>query len=358
MIASIQTAVTFQLLAGCSLSQPSDQVQKAGTGLHYRPLGGATLESLVADQVHHGNARFINPFSTLDRRNFGRILKWKLFTENKYRNYYEEEQVIETSIAWQEINASKDLSITLIKHAGLLIKDVDSYLLIDPVFDKIFWFIKDFTPLTNIAEMPSPDHLLITHGHYDHFDLDSLSSLPQTTHVLAPLGYGRLFHGLGMENRVELDWFSSWADKEREIHFLPCNHWTMRNPIEGPNTGLWGSYLIRTKAGATIYISGDTAFFDGFDELGQRFAIDLAIFNLGAYEPRGFMAPSHMNPQETYLAYRQLGARHLMLAHWGSFRLGDEPVHFPPLDMQVELRKHGAEAELLEAKHGKTLYYQ
>jgi hypothetical protein len=36
--------------------------------------------------------------------------------------------------------------VTLIKHAGLLIKDQGSYLLILPVFGKIFLFIDDYTP--------------------------------------------------------------------------------------------------------------------------------------------------------------------------------------------------------------------
>jgi L-ascorbate metabolism protein UlaG (beta-lactamase superfamily) len=131
----------------------------------------------------------------------------------------------------------------------------------------------------------------------------------------------------------------------------------MRNPLVGPNTGLWGSYLIRTKSGANIYISGDTAYFDGFEQLGEEFDIDLAIFNLGAYEPRWFMAPSHMNPDETVMAFRDLNACHLSIVHWGTFRLGDEPVHFPPLDIHEALRKQALGNHYWELKHGHTVTY-
>jgi L-ascorbate metabolism protein UlaG (beta-lactamase superfamily) len=130
----------------------------------------------------------------------------------------------------------------------------------------------------------------------------------------------------------------------------------MRNPIAGPNHSLWGSYLIHTASGYTIYLSGDTAYFDGFDQLGKEFDIDLAVFNLGAYEPRWFMAPSHINPAETVKAFKALKAGQLMIVHWGTFRLGDEPVHFPSIQIKQELEKEGLLDRLVDLKHGQTLF--
>jgi L-ascorbate metabolism protein UlaG (beta-lactamase superfamily) len=130
----------------------------------------------------------------------------------------------------------------------------------------------------------------------------------------------------------------------------------MRNPVRGPNHSLWGSYLIRTASGHTLYISGDTAYFDGFRDIGREFEIDLAIINLGAYEPRWFMAPSHMNPAETVAAFQQLGAKKLIIVHWGTFRLGDEPVHFPPMDLKPELAKAGLLDRWVDIRHGETYF--
>jgi len=126
--------------------------------------------------------------------------------------------------------------------------------------------------------------------------------------------------------------------------------------VRGPNRSLWGSYLIRTAGGKTIYLSGDTGYFDGYADIGKEFDIDLAIFNLGAYEPRWFMAPSHMNPVETVQAFKELRAKKLMIVHWGSFQLGDEPVHFPPLDLKRELEKEGLLDRWVELSHGETHY--
>ena len=75
---------------------------------------------------------------------------------------------------------------------------------------------------------------------------------------------------------------------------------------------------------------------------------------MGAYAPRWFMAPSHMNPQETVDAFKRLRAKKLMIVHWGTFRLGDEPVHFPPLDLRNELEKQGLLDRWVDIKHGET----
>lgn len=118
---------------------------------------------------------------------------------------------------------------------------------------------------------------------------------------------------------------------------------------------LWGSYLIQGASGRTIFISGDTAYFDRYGELGEAFDIDLAVFNLGAYEPRWFMAQSHMNPAECVQAFQALRARRLLAVHWGTFRLGDDPVHLPPVELQREMKKAGMEGCLVHLEHGQSM---
>ena len=326
--------------------------------LRYRPLNGRRMRDLALRKVHHGDGRFLNPFSDIPRGRLGSVLKWKWFAKNHFKPYYPEEKVTPVRLEWERILNGTGLEITLIKHAGVLIRDAEALLLVDPIFDGLSGFIKDFSPLMgDVTAMPQPKHILITHGHYDHLDKRSLMSWGADTHVISPPGYGHLFNGLGMTRRTQLDWYERYSEGGREIVFLPCNHWSMRNPLMGPNTGLWGSYLIRTKCGANVYISGDTAYFDGFEQLGSEFDIDLAVFNLGAYEPRWFMAASHMNPDETVKAFCDLNARHLSVVHWGTFRLGDEPVHFPPRAIRQSLQQQNLAHRYLELHHGDTVTY-
>lgn len=328
------------------------------TGLHYRPLNGTLLTDIAKRKLHHGNGRFANPLGLSREGRLAELLRWKFFSSNRFSSHLDDQPVVPVQVDWQAVEAHPGLSVTFLKHAGFLIKDARRHLLIDPVFDKIFWFIEDFSPLVPAVQqhMPEPDEILITHGHYDHLDLAALSTFKKDVHVISPLGYHDEFNDLGLRNRTQLDWFDAYSAHGQEITLLPCNHWTMRNPIEGPNTSLWGSYLIRTKDGYTIYVSGDTAYFDAFEQIGNAFPIDLAIFNLGAYEPRWFMAPSHLNPQETVQAFKALNAKKLIIAHWGTFRLGDEPVHFPPLQIRRALAREGLADRLVDLKHGETYF--
>lgn len=326
--------------------------------LHYRPLNGDSLREMARRKMHHGSGIFLNPMAVPKDKRFWQVLSWKLFHKNAYRDFLDDQPLSPVTIDWEPVRAHRGVSVTFIKHSTLLIKDLDRNLLIDPVFNDIFWFIKDFTPLAfNPDEMPRPDHVLITHGHYDHLDGPSLGTLDPGTHVISPLGYDIEFSEAGMTRRTRLDWYESYTDGAREITLLPANHWTMRNPIIGPNRSLWGGYLIKTAGGPVIYISGDSAYFDGFEQLAQEYDIDLAIFNMGAYAPRWFMAPSHMNPAETVRAFQEIRARQLMIAHWGTFQLGDEPVHFPPEDLKKTLGEKGLLSKWIDLRHGQTHFF-
>ncbi len=313
-----------------------------------------TLREIARRKLHHGKGMFLNPFGPTEHGNMWRILRWKLFGNNRFKSCYKDEPTVPVKIAWDPVNEEDGCAVTLIKHACVMIRDLESHLLVDPVLFGLMWFT-DFSPLAFDPHlMPQPDHILITHGHYDHLDTSSLKVFPKESHIISPLGYESLFESLGMRNRTQLDWFEAHTDGKREIILLPCNHWTMRNPFVGPNRSLWGSFLVRGASGFNIFVSGDTAYFDRFREIGEAFSIDLAILNLGAYEPRWFMAGSHLNPAEAVRAFLDLRAKKLMVVHWGTFRLGDEPVHFPPVDMKREMEKQGLRDRLVHVNHGET----
>ena len=338
---------------------PRQTVAARDRDLHHVPAGlnGLTLRTWCEQKRHHRNGYYLNPFSPMDHKNFWRLLRWKLAARNHFKSFYSQEPVTPIDIDWNSIRAHRGCAVTYITHACVMIKDIDCYLLVDPVLSGLFRF-KNFSPLTGGTDrMPRPDHILITHGHYDHLDVNSLKRFQASTHVISPPGYGDVLGGLAMNNHTQLDWFDACVEGNREIICLPCNHWTMRNPLVGPNDALWGSYLIRGAGGMTVFVSGDLAWFDHFAEIGAMGPIDLAIFNLGAYEPRWLMKESHINPAETVRAFKQLGARHLMVIHWGTFRLGDEPVHFPPRDIGREMEKQGLAERLIRVRHGQTLLY-
>jgi len=313
-----------------------------------------TLREIARRKLHHGKGVFLNPFSSAEHGNMWRVLRWKLFGNNPFKSFYKDEPTVPVKITWDPVKEEDGCAVTFIKHASVMIRDLESRLLVDPILFGLMW-LTDFSPLAFDAHLlPRPDHILITHGHYDHLDRSSLRIFPEESHIISPLGYHGVFESLGMRNRTQLDWFEAHNDGKREIILLPCNHWTMRNPFVGPNRSLWGSFLVKGASGFNIFVSGDIAYFEWFKEIGEAFSIDLAIFNLGAYEPRWFMAGSHLNPAETVRAFLDLRAKKLMVVHWGTFRLGDEPVHFPPLDVRREMERQGLQDRLVHLNHGET----
>ena len=62
-------------------------------------------------------------------------------------------------------------------------------------------------------------------------------------------------------------------------------------------------------------------------------------------------------PAETVRAFQELNAKHLMIVHWGTFRLGDEPVHFPSMEIKQEMQKAGLQDRYVEINHGQTLFF-
>ena len=323
-----------------------------------------SLKEIAHKKLHHGDGCFLNVFGgPLHGNPWRPSLSQTAKNSNSilynfsYKPYYKDERVKPVSIDWDTVANKPGLSITFVKHACIMIKDKNQHILIDPVFFDLP-FIKGYSPLEfDIKDMPAPDHVLITHGHYDHLDVPSMAALDPKTHVISPLGYNSIFKDLEMNHRTRLDWYDTFDRDGTAITLLPCMHWTMRNPLMGANNSLCGSFLIKTTSGKTIYISGDTSYFRGFREIGNDYSIDLAIFNLGGYShgiPR-FM--SHLNPKQAVKGFQELQAKHLLIVHWGSFRLTAEPVHFPPIQLKAEMAKAGFADRLLHLDHGETLYY-
>jgi L-ascorbate metabolism protein UlaG (beta-lactamase superfamily) len=161
-----------------------------------------------------------------------------------------------------------------------------------------------------------------------------------------PLGNAEILRSAGLPNVVELDWWQSHRDGDLEITLVPARHWSMRAPWNR-NDGLWGGFVYRGPEGVA-YHSGDTALFDGFREIGERFAaIDWAMLPIGAYEPRWFMHPQHMNPDDAHAAFAMLRAQHFVAMHWGTFRLTDEPASEPPSRIRALWSRSGHDPERL-----------
>ena len=202
MLQSVASASLLGFSGACA-ARPQVNDSEHSRALAYRPLNGTRMRDLAKRKTHHGQGRYLNPFTNTPKGRLGPLLQWKWFSKNEFKAYYPGEEVTPVTLNHRQLENASDLSITLIKHAGLFIKDRDAYIAIDPVFNGLFWFIEDFSPLAfDAATLPQPKHILITHGHYDHLDTASLRTWGTGTHIICPPGYDELFNDLMMTIKI------------------------------------------------------------------------------------------------------------------------------------------------------------
>ena len=237
------------------------------------------------------------------------------------------------------------LQVTPINHATVLIQTAGVNVLTDPIWSHRASPVSFAGPDRHVPvgirfeDLPSIDAVIISHNHYDHMDLPTLKRLwlRDRPRIFVGLGNRGTLEAAGIGGVVETDWWQAHAlTPSVQIHGVPAQHWTSRGLFDRNRT-LWLGYVIDTPAGA-IYFAGDTGFGPHFKQVAERFPeLRLAVLPIGAYLPRWFMKPVHMNPAEAVAAWRILGAQHALGIHYGTFRLAEDSQQQPLIDLAKAL---------------------
>lgn len=228
------------------------------------------------------------------------------------------------------------ISVTFIGHSTFLIRWAGLTILTDPVFATHAgpWGLlgpkRARPPAYRLADLPKVDLILQSHNHYDHLDLGAhrLLSDRDAPKVVTPLG-NRAYLPTGSRERVtELDWWQGVSVGDARITVVPAQHFSARTPWDR-NRALWGGHIVEV-GGRKLCFAGDSGYGAHYAEIGRRFPkLDLALIPIGAYDPRWFMRPVHMDPEEGLQAHRDLGARQSIAMHFGTFQLTDEGIDEP-----------------------------
>ena len=235
--------------------------------------------------------------------------------------------------------------VSYVGHASFLIQTAGLNVLLDPVWSPRASPFRNIGPKrvndpgVAFADLPQIDVVLVSHAHYDHLDLVTLSRLAAShrPRVITPLGndtiLAREVPGL---TATAVDWDHKVDLGDGLIvHVEPTVHWSARG-VGDRRHALWASFVL--EAGANkIYCIGDTGFADGksFRRVRERHPeLALALVPIGAYEPRWFMCEQHMNPREAVQAHLALEAHLSVGCHFGCFQLTDEGIDEPQLALE------------------------
>jgi len=281
---------------------------------------------------HFDGKRFYNPDAP-QVAGFLRALRWKLTTRPEPSPAFIAD--VTQSVPPCRVEGGRPRA-TLVNHSSVLLQQGGSNILTDPVWSErvspVTWAgpRRRRIPGVSWEDLPPIDVVLISHNHYDHLDLPTLRRLAARggSTFVVPSGVAPLLRSENIGPVHELDWGESLSLHGLAVHCVPALHFSARG-IFDRNRTLWCGYVIE-YAESPVYFAGDTAFGPHFAQIRERFgAPRLALLPIGAYEPRWFMSPVHMGPDEAVKAHEILGATTSIAIHHGTFHLGDEGIDTP-----------------------------
>ena len=244
------------------------------------------------------------------------------------------------------------VTITHIDTACMLI-DINGFrIMTDPTLDKaghlyyhgagVFSRKTDNPSLPPTGLQPVDLVLLSHHQHMDNFDHKGREFALSVPLILSTKPAAKAIRGItGLE-----DWESFSINTAKvpglKITATPAQHhpWWVPGFIAGKVIG----FIIEfdSQEDGVIYISGDTVYFKGIEEVGKRFKIDTAIFHLGAVQVRYLTGGGEytMNGKDLLKSIQRLNPNKVIPVHyrgWTHFKeseatlkqilAGDPPIN-------------------------------
>ncbi len=291
--------------------------------------------------------KFLNPFASSIRKQLFHFLLWKLgfYADSPDQKLKEKDFLYPLSLPSFD---ERGPSCVWINHSTFLVEAGGFSFLTDPTFShrcspvQMIGPKRHHAPALSIEAIHKVNFVLISHNHYDHLDRDSIIKLYRTHPDIVwivPLGVKKWFLKRGIEKVVELDWWESFSQDALRIVCVPAQHFSGRYLLDLNDT-LWAGFVVEV-AGKKFYFSGDTGYnAHDFKKIGEIWnGIDLSLIPIGAYRPKQFMQPVHVDPQEAVRIHQDVKSQFSIGMHWKTFRLAEEPMQRPPYDLYLAMKE-------------------
>jgi len=241
---------------------------------------------------------------------------------------------------------------TFVNHSTFLLQFGGRNVLTDPIWSEraspLRWAgpRRVRRPGLDLDHLPPIHVVLVSHNHYDHMDLPTLRQLDFRFSPRFVTGDGnhRMLTRAGLKRVAELDWWKELDAGGLGVTMTPAQHFSRRGVFD-VNRSLWGGFWIRCGR-FQVYFTGDSGYGAHFRAIRERLGRpDVALLPIGAYEPRWFMKPNHVNPEEAVRAHLDLDSPLSFAMHFGTFQLTDEPIDEPIARLRSALKEQGVKEE-------------
>jgi L-ascorbate metabolism protein UlaG (beta-lactamase superfamily) len=303
-----------------------------------------TYSGPVSD--HFDGRQFFDP-EGVPPKSLGEVLRWQFGSGRKRAAWPDWAPSPHADTPPARVNGDK-VRLSFVGHVSWLIQTSGLNILIDPMWSEraspVGWAgpRRHNDPGIAFDALPPIDIALVSHGHYDHLDLSTLSKLAATfsPRVITPLGNDVTMRSADSEIRAEaFDWHNRVElGQGIAATLVPIRHWSARGLFDR-NKALWAAFVMETPAGK-IFIVCDSGYGEGkhFRRVAAAHGpLRLAILPIGAYEPRWFMRDQHMNPSDAVQALADCGAQQALAHHHGTFQLTDEAIDAPVAGLHAAL---------------------
>jgi L-ascorbate metabolism protein UlaG (beta-lactamase superfamily) len=239
---------------------------------------------------------------------------------------------------------SRGLHAAWLGHTTVLLQ-VDGFsILTDPVFSRRIGIdLGLFTlglkrlvaPALTLERLPRPDLILLSHAHFDHFDVPSLRQLEyRGTTVVTASRTADLLRPRRWRAVRELAWNERCRVGPAEIRAIPVNHWGAR--MRSDTYRGYNGYTIEIGRHRILF-GGDTAMTTSFRNLKTSRPFDLAIMPVGAYNP---WIHYHCTPEQAWKMAGDAGCEFFLPVHHQTFKLSREPYLEPIERVQNAAENH------------------
>lgn len=226
-------------------------------------------------------------------------------------------------------------TVTWLGHSSLLLQMHGLHILCDPVFSLrtspvSFIGKKRFSALPlAIKDLPTIDIVMISHDHYDHLDYKTIKAIDKKVkYYVVPLGIENHLERWHIDSKkiISMAWWEKRQINGLTVVCTPARHYSIRN-LDNGYCSLWSSWLLKDEY-HQIFFSGDTGYDHHFCNIYQHYgAFDLVMMDCGQYDLR--WKDTHMNPEQSYQAAKDLHAKNMLPIHWGAYRLANHPWDDP-----------------------------